>query len=61
MVYEHDALEPLPCDPALCHESPECVEGEFSEVGLYGVLRSSPLGMLRSVGHGGTFEGVGLV
>src|ERR671915_246256 len=30
-----------PSDPALVDYSPECVEGEFCELRLYGVLRSS--------------------
>jgi hypothetical protein len=36
--------------------SPECVEGEFCELRLLGILGSSLLGILRSVGHDGTFE-----
>ena len=36
--------------------SPECVEGEFCELRLNGVLGSSKLGILRSVGHSGSTE-----
>src|SRR5215210_2003837 len=32
---------------------------EFSELRLLGIPGSSLLGMLRAVGHGGTFEGLG--
>jgi hypothetical protein len=34
---------------------------EFSEVRIYRILRSSLLRMLRSVGHDGTFKGIGSV
>ena len=82
-----DAAPPLISEEIAPHDgrrnsySPECVEGLFSEVRLFGILGSSswevlpgvvprlfPTALalelvlvLLAVGHGGAFEGVGLV